>query len=696
MENIKKRYEELINLLHKYNYYYYEKNESLVSDVEYDTMLKEVEALEEKYPEIKSKNSPTDKVGSHFKDTKFNKVTHKQAMLSLSNSYNIGDVADFIVRAKKTIDEEMEYALELKLDGLSISVIYEDGRLVQAITRGDGVIGEDVTENIMEIESIPHYLKERVSLEVRGEIVFPLAKFGELNARRLANGEEVFANPRNAASGTIRQLDASIVKDRELDCYFYYLVNGENYGITKHKESFEYIEKMGLKTSGVCEVCKSIEELEERIIYWEKERHNLPYETDGLVIKINDYEHHALLGNTTKAPRWSIAYKFPAKQVTTRMLGVTYQVGRTGAVTPVAELEAVEVSGSVVRRASLHNFDEVRRKDIKIGDKVFIEKAAEIIPQVIKVVKEERTGEEQEIIPPTHCPICDTELLQEEGLVALKCPNPNCDAKTQRKIEYFVSRDAMSIDGLGSRIIEKFIEIGKISDVSDIYLLKNYREELMTLDKMGEKSVDNLIKSIEDSKIRPYSKTLYALGIPFVGKFLANLLADVSGNIENLAKMEVEELLSIDQVGDKVAQSVYNFFRDEESVELLNRLKSHGINYENKAKENTGNEVFSGKTFLFTGKLEHFGRSEIKDVVEKLGGTNLGSVSKKLDFLIVGVDAGSKLEKAQALGTVKIISEKDFFDMINSEKDSDKEEMVEEVEKSEEKSDKKAEQQSLF
>ena len=696
MENIKNRYEELINLLHKYNYYYYEKNESLVSDVEYDTMLKEVEALEEKYPEIKSKNSPTGKVGSHFKDTKFNKVTHKQAMLSLSNSYNIGDVADFIVRAKKTIDEEMEYALELKLDGLSISVIYEDGRLVQAITRGDGVIGEDVTENIMEIESIPHYLKERVSLEVRGEIVLPLAKFGELNARRFANGEEVFANPRNAASGTIRQLDAFIVKDRELDCYFYYLVNGENYGITKHKESFEYIEKMGLKTSGVCEVCKSIEELEERIIYWEKERHSLPYETDGLVIKINDYEHHALLGNTTKAPRWSIAYKFPAKQVTTRMLGVTYQVGRTGAVTPVAELEAVEVSGSVVRRASLHNFDEVRRKDIKIGDKVFIEKAAEIIPQVIKVVKEERTGEEQEIIPPTHCPICDTELLQEEGLVALKCPNPNCDAKTQRKIEYFVSRDAMSIDGLGSKIIEKFIEIGKISDVSDIYLLKNYREELMTLDKMGEKSVDNLIKSIEDSKSRPYSKTLYALGIPFVGKFLANLLADVSGNIDNLAKMEVEELLSIDQVGDKVAQSVYNFFRDEESVELLNRLKSHGINYENKAKENTGNEVFSGKTFLFTGKLEHFGRSEIKDVVEKLGGTNLGSVSKKLDFLIVEEDAGSKLEKAEALGTVKIISEKDFFDMINSEKDSDKEEMVEEVEKSEEKSDKKAEQQSLF
>ena len=696
MENIKKRYEELINLLHKYNYYYYEKNESLVSDVEYDTMLKEVEALEEKYPEIKSKNSPTDKVGSHFKDTKFNKVTHKQAMLSLSNSYNIGDVADFIVRAKKTIDEEMEYALELKLDGLSISVIYEDGRLVQAITRGDGVIGEDVTENIMEIESIPHYLKERVSLEVRGEIVLPLAKFGELNARRFANGEEVFANPRNAASGTIRQLDAFIVKDRELDCYFYYLVNGENYGITKHKESFEYIEKMGLKTSGVCEVCKSIEELEERIIYWEKERHSLPYETDGLVIKINDYEHHALLGNTTKAPRWSIAYKFPAKQVTTRMLGVTYQVGRTGAVTPVAELEAVEVSGSVVRRASLHNFDEVRRKDIKIGDKVFIEKAAEIIPQVIKVVKEERTGEEQEIIPPTHCPICDTELLQEEGLVALKCPNPNCDAKTQRKIEYFVSRDAMSIDGLGSKIIEKFIEIGKISDVSDIYLLKNYREELMTLDKMGEKSVDNLIKSIEDSKSRPYSKTLYALGIPFVGKFLANLLADVSGNIDNLAKMEVEELLSIDQVGDKVAQSVYNFFRDEESVELLNRLKSHGINYENKAKENTGNEVFSGKTFLFTGKLEHFGRSEIKDVVEKLGGTNLGSVSKKLDFLIVGEDAGSKLEKAQALGTVKIISEKDFFDMINNKKDSDKKEKVEEIEKSEEKSDKKAEQQSLF
>ncbi len=697
MESIKNKYEELLELIHKYNYYYYEKNESLVSDFEYDKLLKELEEIENKNPAIRKEGSPTEKVGSYFKDTKFSKVAHKKAMLSLSNSYNIGDVADFINRAKKTIDEAMEYVLELKLDGLSISVIYEKGRLVQAVTRGDGVIGEDVTENIMEIASIPHYLKERVDVEVRGEIVLPLEKFEDLNKKRLEKGEEVFANPRNAASGTIRQLDTSIVKDRGLDCYFYYLVDGEKLGITTHSESLEYIGKLGLKTSGVYEVCKDISELEERILYWEKERNSLPYETDGLVIKINSYEHHRFLGNTTKAPRWAIAYKFPAKQVTTRLLDVTYQVGRTGNITPVAELEAVEVSGSIVKRASLHNFDEIRRKDIRIGDKVFIEKAAEIIPQVIKVVKEERTGEEKEIIPPSHCPICNTELMQEEGLVALKCPNPQCDAKTQRKIEYFVSRDAMSIDGLGSKIIEKFIEIGKIKDVSDIYLLENHKEELMTLDKMGEKSVENLIKSIEESKKRPYNKTLYALGIPFVGKFLANLLAKESGNIDSLAQMTVEELIAIDQVGEKVANSVYEFFRDEENIELLNRLKGYGINYREEEKKENSLEVFSGKSFLFTGKLARFGRNEIKDIVESLGGTNLSSVSKKLDYLIVGEDAGSKLSKAQELGTVTILTEEDFFQMINKDKQEEieQEEPKEEKPKEEEKII-KTEQQSLF
>lgn len=685
---MEKRYEELVNLLHKYNYYYYEKNESLVSDFEYDKLLKELENIEKENPNLKIQGSPSEKVGSSFKETKFTKVTHKKAMLSLSNSYNIGDVADFIGRAKKSIEDKMEYVLELKLDGLSISVIYEKGVLKQAITRGDGVIGEDVTENIMEIESIPHYLKERVDVEVRGEIVLPLEKFEELNKKRGLEGEELFANPRNAASGTIRQLDASIVKSRGLDCYFYYLVDGEKYGIDKHQDSLKYIESLGLKTSGVYEFCETVEELEKRIKYWEEERHRLPYETDGLVIKINLYNHHNILGNTTKAPRWAIAYKFPAKQVTTKLLDVTYQVGRTGNVTPVAELEPVEVSGSVVRRASLHNFDEIKRKDIKIGDKVFIEKAAEIIPQVIKVVKEERTGEEKEIVPPTNCPICETKLIQEEGLVALKCPNPNCDAKVQRKIEYFVSRDAMSIDGLGEKIIEKFIEIGKINDISDIFLLKNYKEELMSLEKMGEKSVDNLLKSIEESKTRAYNKTLYALGIPFVGKFLANLLAKESKNIENLATMTVEELLVIDQVGEKVANSVFNFFRNEENIALIERLKEFGINYKENDEEKIDNlAVFTGKNFLFTGKLSRFGRNEIKDIVESFGGTNLSSVSKKLDYLIVGEDAGSKLEKARELGTVTILTEEEFFNMINNNKEEKlEEEIVEE----------KVGQQSLF
>ena len=670
MENIEKEIKRLREEIERYNYYYYSKNESLISDVEYDKLLKNLEKLEKENPQFANELSPSVNVGSSLKDTKFEKVTHKSPMLSLSNSYNIGDIEDFMKRAEKIILQErsgktkIDYVLEVKLDGLSISVTYEKGKLVKAVTRGDGIIGEDVTENVMQIKSVPKFLKENIDIEVRGEIVLPISKFHELNKKRMEEGEEIFANPRNAASGTLRQIDAEIVKERGLDCYFYFIVDSEKYNLSTHKEALEYIEKLGLKTTGIGEVVESAEELEKRIEFWGTEREKLDYETDGMVIKVNSLELWNILGSTTKSPRWAIAYKFPAKQVSTKLLDITWQVGRTGKVTPVAELEEVEVSGSRVKRASLHNFDEIERKDIRIGDRVIIEKAAEIIPQVVKSIKEVRTGEEKIVVPPVNCPICNSVLEKEDGLVDLKCVNKHCMGKVQGKIEYFVSRDGMNIIGLGERIIERFLELGFIKDITDIYNLKNFRQDIAGLEKMGEKSVENLLNSIEESKKRDYSKTLYALGILYVGKFLGNLLAEKSKNIETLMEMTEEELLMIDGVGEKVAKSVYSFMRDPVNIEIIEKLKNAGVNFTLLKENKVEKDVFQGKNFLVTGKLEKFTRKEIQEEIEKFGGKNLSAVSKNLDYLIVGKDAGSKLKKAQDIGTIKILSEEEFFELI--------------------------------
>ena len=661
------RIKELRELIEKYSYYYYTLNESLISDIEFDKLLKELEDLEKVNPQYSMFDSPTQQVGSSLKNTKFSKVTHKEKMLSLSNSYNIGEIEDFIKRVDKLLENRKKpsYVLEVKLDGLSISVTYKDGKLVQGVTRGDGVIGEDVTENILQIQSIPKFLKEKIDIEVRGEIVLPISKFQKINEKRLANGEEIFANPRNAASGTLRQLDPEIVKERGLDCYFYFVVGGEKYGIKTHREAFDFIEKIGLKTTGIDEVLTSVEEIDKRIEYWKDAREKLDYETDGMVLKVNEIEYWEVLGNTTKSPRWAIAYKFPARQVSTKLLGITWQVGRTGKVTPVAELEEVEVSGSRVKRASLHNFDEIVRKDIKIGDKVFIEKAAEIIPQVVKSIKELRTGEEQEVLAPTTCPICGTPLEKEEGLVDLKCPNPSCPAKVQGRFEYFVSRDGMNIIGLGQKIVERFLELGYLNDVTDIYRLSEHREEMEALEKMGKKSVKNLLNSIEESKQREYSKVLYSLGIPEVGKFMANLLADESGSIDRLMEMTRDELLMINGVGEKVADSIINFFASEENLEIIEKLKGFGLNFSGEKQSKVEKNVFEGKTFLVTGKLTKFTREGIKEEIEKFGGKNLSAVSKNLDYLIVGEKAGSKLKKAQEIGTIKIITEDEFFNIVS-------------------------------
>ena len=671
--DVQEKYTKLRNEIEYHNNLYYNEDKPLISDMEYDALMRELKQLEQKYPELlkneeNGESSPTEKIGGTASE-KFSKVRHRVPMLSLSNTYNISEIEDFDKRIKKIIlsenvkehSKELEYILELKLDGLSISLIYENGVLIQAVTRGDGQVGEDVTENIMEIKTIPKKLKKNVSLEVRGEIILPISSFNRINQEREDDGEDVFANPRNAASGTIRQLDKTIVAERGLDCYLYYLVNAENYGINTHLESIEYIEKLGFKTTKIFEKYTDFKELEKSIDKWHNDRKKLDYETDGLVIKVNNFALYETLGYTTKSPRWAIAYKFPAEQVKTKLMDVTFQVGRTGVITPVAELEAVNLSGSVVKRASLHNFDEIRRKDIKIGDNVIVEKAAEIIPQVVNVVFDDRTGKEIEIQEPTNCPVCNSELAHEEGLVALKCHNPLCPEKVKRQIAYFVSRDAMNISGLGDKIVEKFIELGKIKTIVDIYSLEKYREELENLEKMGQKSVDNLINSIESSKNRDFSKVLYALGIPFVGKFNANLLTKTFKNIENLKNQSIENLLAVKGIGDKVALAVNTFLNDENNWKIITDLKNIGLQFainETNSEEIADNPI-KDKNFLATGKLQKYKRNDIKDIILSKGGNYLSAVSKNLDFLIAGEKAGSKLEKAEKLG-VRVLTEEEF------------------------------------
>lgn len=671
--DVQEKYTKLRNEIEYHNNLYYNEDKPIISDMEYDALMRELKQFEQEYPELlknekNGESSPTEKIGGTASE-KFSKVRHRVPMLSLSNTYNISEIEDFDKRIKKIIlsenvknhSKELEYILELKLDGLSISLIYENGVLVQAVTRGDGQVGEDVTENIMEIKTIPKKLKKNISLEVRGEIILPISSFNRINQEREDDGEDVFANPRNAASGTIRQLDKTIVAERGLDCYLYYLVNAENYGINTHLESIEYIEKLGFKTTKIFEKYTDFKELEKSIDKWHNDRKKLDYETDGLVIKVNNFALYETLGYTTKSPRWAIAYKFPAEQVKTKLMDVTFQVGRTGVITPVAELEAVNLSGSVVKRASLHNFDEIRRKDIKIGDNVIVEKAAEIIPQVVNVVFDDRTGQEIEIQEPTNCPVCNSELAHEEGLVALKCHNPVCPEKVKRQIAYFVSRDAMNISGLGDKIVEKFIELGKIKTIVDIYSLEKYREELENLEKMGQKSVDNLINSIESSKNRDFSKVLYALGIPFVGKFNANLLTKTFKNIENLKNQSIENLLAVKGIGDKVAVAVNTFLNDENNWKIITDLKNIGLQFainETNSEEIADNPI-KDKNFLATGKLEKYKRNDIKDIILSKGGNYLSAVSKNLDFLIAGEKAGSKLEKAEKLG-VRILTEEEF------------------------------------
>ena len=642
---------ELRNLLNQYGYEYYVLDKPSVPDAEYDRLMQELLEIEAKFPELKTPDSPSIRIGGDVLDL-FEKVEHRTPMLSLGNAFNEQDLKDFDRRVRQAVGEDFSYVCELKIDGLAVSLRYEDGLFIQGATRGDGTTGEDITANLKTIKSIPLRLRENVTLEVRGEAYMPKSSFEALNKAKEERGEELAANPRNAAAGSLRQLDPKIAAKRNLDVFLYAIGGGgENYAVS-HSEGLDYLDHLGFKTNKERRKCPTINEVIEYVQGWVDKRPNLPYEIDGIVIKVDSYEQQSMLGTTAKSPRWAIAYKFPAEEVVTTLLDIELSVGRTGVVTPTAILKPVKVAGSTVGRASLHNEDLIREKDIKIGDQVVVKKAGDIIPEVVNVLAEQRTGEERDFQMPTHCPECESELVRLEGEVALRCINPKCPAQIREGLIHFVSRDAMNIDGLGEKVISQLFAEKLISDVADIYQLTY--DQLIALERMGEKSVNNLLNAIEASKANSLEKLLFGLGIRHVGAKAAKTLAQSFETMDKLAVAQKEDLIAINEIGEKMADSIVAFFELEEAEELLKELVSVGVNMAYKGAKpisvEESDSIFAGKTVVLTGKLEQLSRSEAKEKIEALGGNVSGSVSKKTHLVIAGEEAGSKLTKAEELG----------------------------------------------
>jgi DNA ligase (NAD+) len=663
-----KRIEELRELLNKYNYEYYVLDRPSVPDSEYDRLMQELIALEEQYPDLKTKDSPSQRVGGQALDA-FQKVEHRTPMLSLANAFNEGDLRDFDRRVRQEVGDDVAYVCELKIDGLAVSVRYEDGYFVQGATRGDGVTGEDITENLKTIRSLPLRLNEPVTLEARGEAYMPKASFERLNEQRRQRGEELFANPRNAAAGSLRQLDPKIAASRHLDLFVYGLANAEELGIASHSAALDYLQQLGFKTNPERRRCANIDEVMQFVNEWQEKRPQLPYEIDGIVIKVDSFAQQEQLGATAKSPRWAIAYKFPAEEVVTKLIDIELNVGRTGVVTPTAILEPVRVAGTTVQRATLHNEDFIREKDIRIGDSVIIKKAGDIIPEVVNVVPDRRTGEEVPFVMPTHCPECASELVRLEGEVALRCINPKCPAQIREGLIHFVSRQAMNIEGLGEKVISQLFREGLIHDVADIYRLT--KEQLIDLERMGEKSATNLLHAIEASKQNSLERLLFGLGIRHVGAKAAKVLAEHFETMDRLQNATKEELMAIHEIGEKMADSIVTYFAKPEVKELLNELRAYGVNMEYKgpktSKPGDVHSYFAGKTIVLTGKLESLSRNEAKEKIEQLGGKVTGSVSKNTDLVIAGADAGSKLAKAQQLN-IEIWDETRFLQEIEQNK----------------------------
>lgn len=651
MNDIEKRVAELNKLLHEYGHAYHVLDKPLVSDAIYDQLLNELIALEKENPSLIYPDSPTQRVGGTPLEG-FNKVTHTYPMLSLSNAFGEEDLRDFDRKIRQAIGNDFSYVCELKIDGLAISLRYENGVFIQGATRGDGTVGEDITANLKTIRAIPLRLKQPVTIEVRGEAYMPKKSFEALNNGRVEKAEEPFANPRNAAAGSLRQLDPKITASRNLSTFIYAIGgDGEAYGIDSHAEMLDYLETLGFPSNKEREFCETIDDVLAFINKWTENRPNLPYEIDGIVVKVNRYAHQDELGYTAKSPRWAIAYKFPAEEVVTTLLDIELTVGRTGVITPTAILTPVQVAGSTVGRASLHNEDLIREKDIRIGDTVIIHKAGDIIPEVVGVIIEQRPDDSVPFEMPTNCIACGSELVRIEGEVALRCVNPTCPAQIAEGIKHFVSRNAMNIDGLGEKVVEQLLREDYIRDVADLYHLE--KEQLVKLERMGEKSATNLVEAIERSKENSLERLLFGLGIRHVGEKAAKLLAEQFDSMDALMNATEEEITAVHEIGGKMADSILAYFESDEVKELIVRLKEVDVNMMYKGKKvqvGIGDNPFVGKTIVLTGKLTQLTRNEAKAKIEELGGIVTGSVSKKTDLVIAGEDAGSKLTKATELG----------------------------------------------
>lgn len=665
---IKERIAFLTKELNQHNYNYYVLNNSVISDYDFDMLLKELQELEEKYPELASPNSPTKRVGGDITKN-FETVAHRYPMLSLSNSYSKEEIQEFEERVQKLIGGEIEYVCELKYDGVAISITYENGELTRALTRGDGLEGEDVTANVRTIKSIPlklhgEYLK---SFDIRGEIVFPLVAFNQLNKEREEAGEPLFANPRNTASGTIKMQDSSIVALRGLDCQLYQLYADKN-PFESHFEAVNSIKEWGFKTPSLernyIKKVKSIEGIMEFINYWDEKRSELPFEIDGIVIKVNNYQKQQELGFTAKSPRWAIAYKFKAERVSTILNEITYQVGRTGAITPVANLEPVQLAGTTVKRASLHNADQIEKLEIREKDTVFVEKGGEIIPKIIAVDFSKRSKDSKPTVYIKNCPECGTELVRVEGEAQHYCPNTlGCKPQITGRIEHFIGRKMMNIDGLGVETVVQLFEAGLVKNSADLYDLTF--EQVEPLERMAKKSVNNLLKGLEESKKVPFEKVLFALGIRYVGETVAKKLAKHFKSIDALITASEEELVAVDEIGERIAESVKAYFEDEENLNIVNRLKSSGLQFElDESKYTQESIALEGKSIVVSGVFE-MSRNDLKKLIEAHGGKNASSISSKTDFLIRGDKMGpSKLAKAEKLG-ITMLSEQEFLTLVN-------------------------------
>jgi len=657
---MKQRIDELIKIINKASEEYYTNDNPTITDQEYDDYYHELEKLEQQYPELIREDSPTKRVGGKIID-EFKKVSHEIPMMSLGDIFSEDEIFEFDQRIKKTIPNPT-YVCELKIDGLSVSLLYENGKLIRGATRGNGIVGEDITHNVETIKSIPLVINDKRKIEVRGEIYMPKKSFNKLNQERKEKGESLFANPRNAAAGSVRQLDSKIAAKRNLSTFIYHLPSSDDFNIKYHHESLSFMKELGFVVNPNIKIADNVNEVINYVKEWTEKRESLPYEIDGIVIKVDKIEDQKKLGYTSRTPKWAIAYKFPAVEVLTKIKNIEFCVGRTGKITPRADLDPVHLAGSIIKSVTLHNEDYIKEKEIMINDTIVLHKAGDVIPEVVKVLKERRTGIEIPFKMIKNCPICNSKLEKKETEANYFCPNPNCDARNIEGLIHFSSRETMNIEGFGESIVEDFYNEGYLKTICDYYTLYNHKEDLKELEGFGEKSINNLLQNIEKSKKNSLEKLLFALGIRYIGKKTAKILAINYRNIDKLMSAEYEDLVKIQDIGEVIADSVYKFFKEEKNIKTINELKLLGVNMEYKGNESI-DDNFNNKTFVLTGTLSKLTRDEASIEIENRGGKVTSSVTKKTDYVIVGENPGSKYQKAKDLN-INILNEEEFLNML--------------------------------